>query len=108
MIANYGYRDGAGYFFISIDTDKCNGCGECVKACPRGVLELALNEVDPLSDALVAVVTEAQRKKIRYTCSPCKPYLTSLAGEQTELSLREMKKLPCVAVCEPEAIAHSW
>jgi hypothetical protein len=27
MIANYGYKDGSGEFFISIDTDCCDGCG---------------------------------------------------------------------------------
>ena len=37
MIANYGYKDGSGDFFIAIDTDKCNGCGDCVSACPYGV-----------------------------------------------------------------------
>ena len=31
MIANYGYKDGSGDWFISIDTDRCNGCGKC---CP--------------------------------------------------------------------------
>ena len=30
MIANYGFKDGSGDWFIVIDTDKCNGCGKCV------------------------------------------------------------------------------
>jgi len=37
MIANYGYKDGSGEYFISIDTDRCNGCGDCVPACPADV-----------------------------------------------------------------------
>ena len=50
MIANYGYKDGSGEFFISIDTDKCNGCGDCVPVCPPRLLEMAADEYDPLSE----------------------------------------------------------
>lgn len=66
MRANYGYKDGSGEYFITIDTDKYNGCGDCVPACPYGVLGVG------------------------------------------EVSLREMKNLPCVAACKPGAITHSW
>jgi Fe-S-cluster-containing hydrogenase component 2 len=41
------------------------------------------------------IVTEAERKKIKYTCMPCKP--TSGRGE-----------LPCVLACPYQAISHSW
>ena len=95
MLANYGYKDGSGEFFITIDTDKCNGCGDCVQACPYGVLEVRPDDSDPLRDEPVAAVTEAERKKIKYTCAPCKP----VSGE---------RKLPCVLACEPAAISHSW
>jgi len=95
MIAQFGYKDGSGDYFISIDTDKCDGCGDCVPACPVGVLELRENEYDPLADEMMAAVSEEHRKKIKYSCNPCKP-----AG-RTE-------PLPCVAACEPDAIAHSW
>jgi len=27
-------------FVVSLDEEKCIGCGRCFKACPRGVLEL--------------------------------------------------------------------
>ncbi len=73
MIANYGYKDGSGDYFIAIDTDKCNGCNDCVSACPYGVMDVGPDENDPLSDEEVAFVTEAERKKIKYTCAPCKP-----------------------------------
>ncbi len=97
MLAQYGYKDGSGEYFISIDTDKCNGCEDCIPVCPAGVLEVCENDFDPLAEEIVAAVTEKHRKQIKYSCAPCKP------SDQTE-----QKKLPCVSVCEPDAIAHSW
>lgn len=95
MIANYGYEDGSGKYFISVDTEKCTGCGACVEACPYGVFEVVDDPIDPLSDSQVAVVTEAERKKIKYTCGPCKPVV-------------DRPPLPCVAACEEDALSHSW
>jgi len=95
MIANYGYKDGSGEYFIAVDTDVCDGCGACADACPHGVMGVGPDENDPLSDLTVAFVTEAERKKIKYTCAPCKP----MAGRPP---------LPCVAACPRDALAHSW
>ena len=95
MIANYGYKDGSGEYYISLDTDKCDGCGKCVEACPAGVLEIVPNEFDPIEGGMIAAVTEAERKKIKYTCMPCKP----VSGK---------RELPCVVSCPTEAISHSW
>jgi len=95
MLANYGYKDGSGEFFISIDTDKCNGCEACVKACLASVFAVTQDENDPMNDRPVAAVTKEQRKRIRYACEPCKP-----AGKRPTL--------PCVVSCEPAAIVHSW
>ena len=95
MIANYGYRDGSGTYIISIDTEKCNGCGDCVQACPYGVLEIVTDPYEPLEERIVAIVTENHRKKIKYSCAPCKP-------------ITDRKELPCVAACKQEAISHSW
>jgi len=95
VIANYGYKDGSGEYFITIDTDKCNGCGKCVDACPYGVMAVGEDPNDPLSDQEAAFVTEAERKKIKYTCAPCKP----TSGKKTP---------PCINACEMDAITHSW
>ncbi len=34
MKATYGYKDGSGDFFITIDTDLCDGCGAPLTAYP--------------------------------------------------------------------------
>ncbi len=95
MIANYGYKDGSGDFFITIDTDKCDGCGDCVPACPGNVYGVGEDPNDPLSDAPVAFVLDEQRRKLKYTCAPCKPD-------------RQRPPLPCVEACKPLAVSHSW
>lgn len=91
MKANYGYTDGSGDYYITIDTDLCDACGKCVTACPAGVFEVIVDDYDEE----VAAVVEGQRKKLKYTCAPCKP----TSG---------VVSLPCVVACEPGAIAHSW
>ena len=50
MIANYGYKDGSGEYFIAIDTDKCDGCGDCVPVCPGKVLITDEDPNDPESE----------------------------------------------------------
>lgn len=83
MITYYGYTDGSGEYFISIDSDKCNGCGKCVKQCPQAALELEQVFVD-LEDKTVAAVKEEQRNKIKYACASCRP---------------EENRAPCVLAC---------
>ena len=95
MLANYGYKDGSGEFFITIDTEKCNGCGKCVEVCPSNVLFTGEDENDPFKEEPVASVNEEHRKKIKYSCAPCKPET-------------DRKELPCMKSCDMEAIVHSW
>jgi Fe-S-cluster-containing hydrogenase component 2 len=95
MLANYGYKDGSGDYFITVDTDKCDGCAACVTACPCGVLEVGEDENDPFREEPVVRVSESHRKKIKYSCAPCK----LVTGR---------KPLPCMESCDSAAIAHSW
>lgn len=98
MIVNYGYRDGSGLWLITIDTDKCNGCGKCVEECPYGIFEIVPNDYDPLAEDLIPSVKDSHKKKIKYSCSPCKPSGRK-DGEITE---------PCIKACIGGAISHSW
>lgn len=93
MIANYGYLDGSGEYFISIDTDRCTTCAHhaCVEACPPKMFEIITDDYDDR----VAAVKEEFRKKIKYACAPCKP-------------AAERPPLPCITACIPGALKHSW
>ena len=93
MKAHYGYKDGAGDFFLIIDTDKCVACDDrgCVPVCPSGVLEVLADDYDEE----VATVVEEHRKTLKYSCAPCKPD-------------RDRPPLPCLTACKPGAITHTW
>ena len=96
MPANYGYGDGSGDFFITLDTDKCNGCGDCATVCPADVFEVPAEDPnDPFRDDPLAAVKQDKRNKIKYECAECKP--TS-----------DRPPLPCVQACKEGAIEHSW
>ncbi|RLG20983.1 ferredoxin [Candidatus Micrarchaeota archaeon] len=95
-IARYGYKDGSGEYFIILNTDKCNGCGKCAEACPYGVLVMGEDPTDPLRDEPVPVVADEHKKKIKYSCAPCKPVGV------------EKPTLPCVKACPNDALSHSW
>lgn len=91
MIYNYGYQDGMGEYFITINGNDCNGCEKCVAACPRNVLEMWTDDYDDY----VVTVAEKQKNQISYTCSACTP--------DSKLQHR-----PCHTACETSAISHSW
>lgn len=90
-IANYGYSDASGDYYISIDSDKCDGCGMCVDACPENALEVALDDYDQP----VARVRDKVVRNLRYICSPCKG-----VGSSGEFN--------CQVVCSSRAIYRSW
>ncbi len=94
MQAFYGFKDGSGDWFLILDSDKCNGCGKCVTACPSCILEVGEDENDPFRDEPVARVKSSERNKLRYDCAPCHPGY----GE---------KSPPCINACAPEAISHA-
>ncbi len=93
MIANYGYRDGSGEYYITIDTDVCVDCEGrwCVAACPESLFQI---EIDDYDDE-VAVIVASARKMLKERCSCCKP-----AGGYSAL--------PCTTACRPGAVTHSW
>ena len=93
MIAHYGYKDGSGDFFISIDTDKCIQCPDksCAGACPEKIIEVFVDDYDNE----VVGIKMSERNKIKYTCAPCK----SVSGEGGAA---------CCQACTLEAIKHSW
>lgn len=85
MIANFGYKDGSGDFFISIDTDKCNGCGDCLPACPARIFEIRDEDPnDPFREIPVAAIKDSERKKLEYCLRPlqtgCQPPPAALRG----------------------------
>lgn len=96
MLANYGYSDGSGSYFITIDSDMCNGCGDCARACPAGVFEVVDEDPnDPMNEEPVALVAQNKSRQLKYECGPCKP-------------ASDRPKLPCVEACKQAAISHSW
>lgn len=91
MQANYGYSDGSGDYFIILDTDLCNGCGDCVTACPEHVFEVAPDDYGKK----VAAVKEAVTSRISYVCPGFKSCSSNI--EST-----------CHVVCKVNAISHTW
>ena len=97
MIANYGYEDGSGFYYITIDGDVCALCSHhaCTTACPQGVYVIEMDDYDDL----VAVVADGARKRLRELCAVCKGQ-NGAGGTE--------RKLPCTAACPAGAIRHSW
>ena len=86
VIANYGYQDGSGEYYITIDTDMCNGCGECVEICPKDIFEMVEDDYGK-------------------TVPVAKPELSNQIGYVCEASACGYK---CREVCPEDAIKHSW
>jgi predicted CoA-substrate-specific enzyme activase len=90
MKVHYGYSDGTGEYFITIDNNKCDGCGECVQICPTGIFTTGKDD----NGQLKAIVKEEARKKIAMLC----PGLGSCNSNKGN----------CHSVCPHGAIDHTW
>lgn len=86
VIANYGYQDGYGEFYITIDTDKCNGCDKCVEACPKDLFIMILDDYDEFKP----MVKEEMCNELEHVC---------------DAAACDYK---CHKVCDQNAISHSW
>ena len=63
MLANYGYADASGEYYITIDTDKCNGCGACEQVCPKNIFEMIQDDYDEKEGK--GIDGPATQKKVR-------------------------------------------
>ena len=88
--AQYGYSDGTGDYFITIDTARCDGCGKCVIACPENILAIFGED----GSRPRAGVREEVRKKLAYLC----PGIATCCQNETD----------CHRACPQDAISHSW
>ena len=97
MIANYGYEDGSGPYYITVDGDSCVTCREhgCVRACPQNAYAIEIDDYDDY----VAIVVESARKQLRELCSVCKGRSADIGPD---------RGLPCVDACPGGALRHSW
>jgi ferredoxin len=93
MKISYGYTDATGDYYITVDTDKCNGCGDCVPVCPKDLLETHIDDYDET----VIQVRPAVVKKLGFLC-PGKE------SGQREGSCG----IACQAVCPFDVFEHSW
>ena len=91
MKVNYGYTDGTGEYFIEIDASRCDGCGDCVKACPAGILIVGReNGIQPKVE-----LKKDARKKLALLC----PGFHSCS---------HIHETNCHSVCSKDAISHTW
>lgn len=88
---HYGYSDGSGSYFITVDAGRCDGCGECVPACPAGIFEVVQEDTAQPK----ARVKEEARKKLAFLC----PGFPSCSGRL---------EANCHRVCPRDALSHSW
>lgn len=91
MIIHYGYEDGSGRYYVSINAEKCDACNACIEKCPQKIITIDTVMID-IDDKRVAVVDESFRKKIRNTCGEC----------------HKQKTIHCVQACSKGAVATTW
>jgi predicted CoA-substrate-specific enzyme activase len=91
MTVHYGYTDGTGDYFVAIDSSRCDGCGDCVEACPAGLLVLGRED----GHQPRAEVREGVRKRLALLC----PGFQSCSGKNA---------VNCHSACPRDAISHTW
>lgn len=84
-IRHFGSADGEGEFYIIIDFNLCDNCGDCISACPSGVLIIGKNELDPEDEKEVVIVKEKHINELKFTCTKCKD------------------PKPCITACEEKS-----
>ena len=89
--ASYGYSDGTGEYFLTVDNSLCDGCGLCVPACPENVI--ALSPYDNGENK--AVVREELRRRLALACPGFE-------------ACRQDQPYNCHSACPHDAINHSW
>jgi ferredoxin len=99
MITSYGYEDGSGFYYITVDTEACANCPDfaCVDACEANVLGTMIDDYDDL----VVVVDESARKHLREICTECKRQFNEGCGS-FEFGP------PCLVACGEGGLTHSW
>lgn len=90
MRIHYGYMDASGDYRITIDSDLCDGCGKCEEVCPKSLIEVVEDDVDPDRDDDIARVKDQYVKEIGYLCPGNKICKT------------------CQEACPNGAIDHTW
>jgi hypothetical protein len=94
MIASYGYEDGTGFYYITIDTDICAVCDtkKCVSACLELVFEVQENDWEEV----VIAVNKDKTHVLQACCNDCR---------QDDAARRAR---PCQQSCSYDAISFSW
>lgn len=87
----YGYNDGTGDYYITIDLGRCDGCGKCVSVCPAAIFEV-LQENGRQPKARVA---EAVRKRLSMFCPG-------------DYACHASRRENCRSVCQNGAINLTW
>jgi ferredoxin len=91
MIIHYGYEDGSGRYYVSINAEKCDACNACIEKCPQRIITIDTVMID-IDDKQVAVINESCRKKIKNTCGEC----------------HKEKVIYCAKACSKGAIETTW
>ena len=87
----YGYNDGTGDYFITIDLGRCDGCGKCVSACPADIFRVVQED----GRKPKAKVAETARKRLSMLCPGNNACCTT-------------NKDNCQSVCQHEALSLTW